>query len=211
MPEHGATGADVPDWGLERVLWARGFTPVAGVDEAGRGALAGPVVAAAVILPLGAYPYRDSKELTAVRREELAAHVRGCAVAWAVGFATPGEVDRLNVLRASLLAARRAVLGLRLRPAALVTDYLRTECGMPAHAVVRGDGRSLQVAAASILAKTTRDAVMRELAERFPGYGFERHKGYGAPAHLRALHDLGPCGEHRRTFAPVARRPLFPA
>ncbi len=198
-----------PDWDLERRLWSRGFTPLAGVDEAGRGALAGPVVAAVVVLPVGDHPFRDSKTLTPRARERLATRVRATAVAWAVGEASPAEVDRLNVLEATRLAARRALAALDLEPTALVTDYLRVGAGLPELAVPRADARSPQVAAASILAKTHRDAHMCRLDERFPGYGFAAHKGYGSPGHLAALERLGPCPEHRRSFAPVAQARLF--
>lgn len=198
-----------PSWALEEGLWALGYTPVAGVDEAGRGALAGPVVAAAVVLPHGVFPFRDSKTLSATVREELADRVREVALGWCVAAAGPDEVDRLNVLGATRLAARRAVAGLALAPAALVTDYLRLGAGLAEVAVPRADGRSFQAAAASILAKTARDARMRSLAQTYPGYGFEAHKGYGSAAHLRALERLGPCPEHRRTFAPVAQARLF--
>jgi len=203
--------AALPSWSLESVLWERGFTPVAGVDEAGRGALAGPVVAAAVVLPPGEHPFRDSKALSPRRREELARRVRASALAWCVAEASREEIDRLNILGATRLAARRAVAGLTatVPPAALVTDYLRLGAGLAELAVARADGRSLQVAAASILAKTVRDERMRALADRHPGYGFEAHKGYGSTAHLAALARLGPCPEHRRTFAPVAQARLF--
>lgn len=208
---HPSTAAPPPpSWSLEAVLWERGFSPVAGVDEAGRGALAGPVVAAAVILPPGEHPYRDSKVLSASRREALAVRVRATALAWCVGEASREEIDRLNILGATRLAARRAVAGLAAAaPSALVTDYLRLGAGLAELAVPRADGRSLQVAAASILAKTARDARMRKLAELHPGYGFEAHKGYGSAAHLAALARLGPCPEHRRSFAPVAQAGLF--
>lgn len=207
MPEVPAA----PDWTLEERLWRRGYTPVAGVDEAGRGALAGPVVAAAVILPPGDHPFRDSKRLTPAARAALARQVRSVALAWAVARAEPEEVDRLNVLEATRLASRRALAALSLRPAAVVTDYLDLGPEWPHLAVARADARSPQAAAASILAKTVRDEGMAALAERFPGYGFERHKGYGSAAHLAALGRLGPCAAHRRTFAPVAQARLFPA
>lgn len=198
---------DHPDWQLEQRLWEHGFSPVAGVDEAGRGALAGPVVAACVILPWGDWPFVDSKTVNEVARQRLAEQVKAVAIAYAVGVASADEVDRLNVLEATRLAARRALAGLRLRPAALTTDYLRIHAGAPELPVAKGDARSLQIAAASLLAKTERDARMRALAERFPGYGFERHKGYGVDDHLLALERLGACPEHRRSFAPVARLP----
>ncbi len=198
-----------PDWDLEAGLWGRGYSPVAGIDEAGRGALAGPVVAAAVVLPPGEYPFRDSKTLSATAREELAELVRRAALAWSAAEASPAEIDALNVLGATRLAARRAVAGLGLEPVALVTDYLHIGAGVPELAVAKADARSFQVAAASILAKTLRDGRMRMMGRDYPAYGFERHKGYGSRAHLAALARLGPCPEHRMTFAPVAQAGLF--
>ena len=200
-----------PGWWLERDLWLRGYSPVAGVDEAGRGALAGPVVAAAVILPHGTFAYDDSKKLSAVVRAALAEDIKLKALAWAVGMASAQEVDTLNVLWATHLAARRAVAQLELRPAALVTDYLKLAVSYPVTAVPKADARSFQVAAASILAKTTRDALMAEYAHDYPHYGFEGHKGYSAPRHLAALSQHGPCDLHRRSFRPVAQAPLFGA
>lgn len=180
---------------------------IAGVDEAGRGALCGPVAAAAVILEPGrAYPFRDSKTVPEAERAELAEQVRAEAIAFAVAFATSREVDELNVLGATRLAARRAVAALRPAAAGLVTDYLRLGLPLPELAVAGGDSRSYQIAAASLLAKTARDDHMRELAQAYPGYGFERHKGYGVKAHLLALERLGPCPEHRSTFAPLRSR-----
>ena len=203
-------GPTKPDWSLERQLWREGVRLVAGIDEAGRGALAGPVVAAAVILPPGAdYPFRDSKALNAAQRELQADHVIGVALAYAVGVASALEVDAHNVLGATRLAARRAVAALAPAAGGLVTDYLKLGTELPEVAVARGDSRSYQIAAASILAKTVRDAHMCSLDDRYPGYGFARHKGYGAPAHLSALDRLGACSEHRTTFAPVAQRALF--
>lgn len=196
-----------PDWSLEETLWSQGCSPVAGIDEAGRGALAGPVVTAAVILPLGEHPYRDSKTLSPERREELAVLIEREALAWAVGVAEPAEIDEFNILGATHLAAARAlaVLRERLKPAGLVTDYLRLEDQAAVLAVPRADCRSFQAAAAGVLAKVTRDRLMCSLGECHPGYHFERNKGYGAPAHLQALEKLGPCGAHRRSFAPVTR------
>lgn len=199
-----------PDWSLEERLWQGAYSRVAGVDEAGRGALAGPVVAAAVILPRSAsYPFRDSKALSPQQRETLAVEVRRVAVAYAVGVASVVEVDSLNVLQATRLAARRAVAALEPSAEGLVTDYLTLDTGLPEVAVARGDTLSYQIAAASILAKTVRDAHMRLLHEQYPAYGFARHKGYGAPEHLSALDRFGACPEHRTSFAPVARRALF--
>lgn len=184
---------------------------VAGVDEAGRGPLAGPVVAAAVILdPLRPIPgLRDSKQLSAGRREWLAAQVREHALAWALGWSDAQEIDVLDVLQASLLAMRRALLGLAIAPARVLVDGTHCPSGwLPGHActlqaVVRGDVRVAEISAASILAKVSRDAWMDRAAPVYPGYGFERHKGYPTALHLAGLSRQGPCRLHRRSFAPV--------
>jgi len=205
-----AAPSGAPGWSFEARLWAAGHTPVAGVDEAGRGALAGPIVAAAVILPPGEHPFRDSKTVAPAERERLAGEVRACAVAWAVGRAEADEIDALGVPGATVLAARRALATLPTRPGGLVTDWLDVPGPWAVLAPARADARSVQAAAASLLAKTERDRWMVGTADvRWPGYGFARHKGYGAPSHLRALYDLGPCATHRRRFAPVAQSPLF--
>lgn len=198
-----------PGWGLEHHLWSRGYARVAGVDEAGRGALAGPVVAAAVLLPYGPHPFNDSKKLSPEQRETMAAAIRGCALAWGVGFASAAEVDAHNVLQATHLAAGRALAALREMSEvdALVTDFLQLGFGGPVASPPKADTLSLGVAAASILAKTARDAYMTALGQADPRYGFAAHKGYGAPAHLRALAKHGPGAEHRLSFAPVARAP----
>jgi ribonuclease HII len=191
---------------FETELWDGGATRIAGVDEAGVGTLAGPVVAAAAILPRELRPrgLDDSKQLDARARERLCAEVKAGAVAWAVGVATHAEVDALNVYQAGLLAMRRAVEGLAVPPDRLLVDARRIpDVAIPQQGIVKGDARSLSIAAASVLAKVTRDALMVEADARFPGYGFARHKGYGAPEHLDALRRLGPCEIHRRTFAPV--------
>ena len=205
-----AVGEAVPDWSLESELWSRGLVAVAGLDEAGRGALAGPVVAAVVLLERGhEYPYRDSKCLTRSRRAELAARLRGEALAYAVGHASAVEVDAHNVLGATKLAARRALAQVLDVLDGLVTDYLTLDAGLPEVAVPRADTRSYQVAAASILAKHERDCTLVEMEETYPGYGFDSHAGYGVPRHLAALADLGPCPQHRLSFAPVAAVSLF--
>jgi ribonuclease HII len=179
---------------------------IAGVDEAGRGPLAGPVVAAAVVLD----PYRpveglrDSKQLTAARRLELAVLIRANALAFAVAKASVAEIDRLNILQASLLAMRRAIEALR--PAAdlvLVDGRQLPHIDVAARAIIGGDAIEPAISAASILAKTHRDALMVALDERYPGYGFARHFGYPTPQHLATLTELGPCAVHRRSFAPV--------
>ena len=198
-----------PDLTFERALRQRGCLTVAGVDEAGRGAWAGPVVAAVVVLPdLPDLPYVDSKTVPAVRRERLAAHVRATAAAWAVDEATVAEVDEMGPLRATHLAVHRAIAQLGVAPDAYVTDYLRLRFAtLPQPEVVapaRADGLSLSVAAASLLAKTHRDARMRAAAVDWPTYGFERHMGYGVPAHRAALRRAGPCPWHRRSVRPVA-------
>jgi ribonuclease HII len=192
---------------FERPLWDRGVERIAGVDEAGVGPLAGPLVAAAVILPRDLRPrgLDDSKKLDEPSRDRLAAEVKAGAVAWAVGLSSPEEVDRLNPYQAGLLAMRRAVAGLAPGPEHLLVDARRVpDVEVPQQGIVKGDSRSLSIAAASVVAKTTRDALMVEAEARWPGYGFARHKGYGAPEHLEALHRLGPCPIHRRSYAPVA-------
>lgn len=179
---------------------------VAGVDEAGRGPLAGPVVAAAVILD-DLQPIRglaDSKALTALKRERLFDEIRARALCCSVAQASAEEIDRLNILQATMLAMRRAVDGLRLTPHRVVVDGNRVPVlPMPVAAVVKGDAKVAAISAASILAKVTRDRLCAELHARFPHYGFDGHKGYPTPAHLAALREHGPCPEHRRSYAPV--------
>ena len=196
-----------PDFSLELQHWTRGFFRVAGVDEAGRGAWAGPVTVAAVILPsaLAHAPFNDSKVLKPAVRERLAAEVRRVAVAYAVEHAWPDEIDRLNILGATHAAALRAVARLDPGAQALVTDYLKLRTDLPILAPPKADALSLSVAAASILAKTERDALMTRLDAKYPGYGFAGHKGYGAPAHREALERLGVSVQHRRSYAPIAR------
>jgi ribonuclease HII len=179
---------------------------VCGVDEAGRGPLAGPVYAACVILrhddPIDGLA--DSKALSEPRREALAAQIRGRAAAWAVASASVEEIDALNILRASLLAMRRAVEQLALEPHEVLVDGLHCpQVRFPARAIVDGDALVAEISAASILAKTARDAHMRQMHDLYPGYGFDRHKGYGTRDHLDALRRLGACPIHRRSFAPV--------
>ena len=185
---------------------------VCGIDEAGRGPLAGPVVAAAVILdpddPIAGLD--DSKKLPEKRRHLLAGEIRARALAWCVAEASPAEIDRLNILQATFLAMQRAVAGLSLRPARAVVDGNRCpRLEIPVEAVVQGDGRIAAIAAASILAKTVRDAGMVELHRHYPQYGFDRHMGYPTAAHLAALQAHGPCPAHRRSFGPVAQLSLL--
>lgn len=179
---------------------------VCGVDEAGRGPLAGPVFAACVILraddPIEGLA--DSKVLSAKRRVELAVQIRSRAAAWAIASASAGEIDRVNILKASLLAMRRAVEQLTIEPDEVLVDGLHCpDLGFPARAIVDGDALVAAISAASILAKTARDALMLEMHERYPDYGFARHKGYPTRDHLEALRRFGPCPIHRRSFAPV--------
>ena len=183
-------------------------TVVCGVDEAGRGPLAGPVFAAAVILddPPRIKGLADSKKLTAKRRDALAEEIKLHAVAWAVASATVEEIDAINILQASLLAMRRAVMALVPQPAMILVDGLHVpKVAMPARAIVQGDASVPAISAASILAKVARDALMLELHAVYPEYGFDRHKGYGTALHMAALQRLGPSPAHRRSFAPVRR------
>lgn len=184
----------------------RGPLGLCGVDEAGRGPLAGPVVAAAVMLDPGKpiEGLRDSKKLSARARERLADEIRMHAVAWCVAEASVDEIDRLNILHATMLAMQRAVAGLRLPPDEVWVDGNRCpEWVWRSQAVVKGDDKVASIAAASILAKTARDHFMCRLHEEFPAYGFDRHMGYGTAAHLAALKAHGACPQHRRSFAPV--------
>jgi ribonuclease HII len=204
----------------ETALRERGVARIAGVDEAGMAPLAGPVVAAAVILPaeFRARGIDDSKLVDRADRERLAAEIKAAAVCWAVGIAAVEEIDSINIYRAGLLAMRRAVEGLATCPEHLLIDARRLpELAIPQDAIIHGDALSLTIAAASILAKTTRDALMAELDGRFPGYGFARHKGYPTAEHFAALERLGACPIHRRSFAPIrqalglepVQQPLF--
>ena len=188
--------------------WNAGAGPVAGVDEAGRGPLAGPVTAAAVILdparPIAGL--RDSKQLTPAQREVLAAEVRERALAWAVAWADHREIDELNILQASLLAMSRAVAALSLAPVQVLVDGNRCpQLPYPVSAIVKGDSKVPAISAASILAKVERDAAMLRLDSEYPGYGFAEHKGYPTAAHLAALERQGVSAVHRRSYAPVRR------
>lgn len=193
------------DWAAARRALGPGAL-VVGVDEVGRGPLAGDVVAAAVVL--GAAPLveglDDSKKLTARRREKIAGELWAARLPIALGHASAAEIDARNILGASLLAMQRAVLALRLEPALVLVDGRHLpELPWPSLAVVRGDSQVAEIAAASIIAKVTRDAQMDRLHERWPVYGFDRHRGYPTAAHLAALREHGPIPEHRRSFAPV--------
>jgi ribonuclease HII len=190
----------------EQALWTQGIARIAGVDEAGMAPLAGPVVAAAVILPCG---YRrngidDSKKLSPDERAELVVHIKREALAWGVGSVDPEEIDRINIYHAGLLAMRRAVEALSVVPEYLLIDARSLRgLAIPQRGIVRGDAESISIAAASIVAKTTRDAHMTELEHTYPGYGFAQHKGYPVEQHLRAITELGVLPIHRRSFMPI--------
>ena len=202
-----------PDFAFEGVQWARGLQYVAGVDEAGRGALAGPVAAAALIFPPdedlipGLQGVRDSKQMTPRAREDWAERLPGIALACGVGFASPGEIDDLGIVPATRLAMARALDNLSLSPQYLLIDYVELpEYEISQEPLVKGDARSMSISAASILAKTARDTCMRDLDAVYPGYGFIKNKGYGTVAHREALVRLGPCPIHRKTFKGVRER-----
>ena len=188
---------------------------IAGVDEAGRGPIAGPVVAACVVLPPRhtLAGIADSKQLTPAQREALYAAITQRALAWAIGLASPREIERYNILQASLLAMRRAVLALPISPQRVLVDgkHAIPNLPLPQQPVVDGDALEESIAAASILAKVARDRIMRELDRLYPRYGFAQHKGYPTPLHLQRLQMYGACPAHRRTYAPVAQLRLLAA
>jgi ribonuclease HII len=195
---------------FEKLLWAKGIPLVAGIDEAGRGPLAGQVVAAAVVVPAGfsCRGINDSKQLTPDSREHFFARLTtpGVLVSYALGVAEPGEIDRVNILQATYLAMKRAVLNLSVQPDHLLIDGLPVPVfQLPQTAVIDGDTKSVSVAAASIIAKVSRDRMMEKWHTEFPEYGFHENKGYGTPAHIEKLQIHGPCQIHRRSFAPVAQ------
>ncbi len=190
----------------EKRLASLGVEAVAGVDEAGRGPLAGPVAAAAVILPAGVriYELNDSKRLSAAKRKALALQIKKISVAWAVGMSTVEEIDKLNIYHASVLAMRRALADLGVVPGHVLVDgFGIPELHLPQTGITGGDGKSASIAAASILAKVARDELMESAHIMYPRYGFDRHKGYATPGHVQALRRYGPCPLHRRGFAPV--------
>jgi ribonuclease HII len=201
----------LPDLARERRLWAAGVGCVAGLDEAGRGAWAGPVVAAAVILPAGVPQLaqhlagvRDSKTLTARRREELLAAIQEHALAMGVGAVPPSEIDTVGIVPATREAMARALQGLSPPAVYLLIDHLSLpDLPLPQYSLPKGDARVLSIAAASIVAKVSRDRIMVDLDALYPGYGFARHKGYGTPQHRAALARLGPSAAHRLSFAPM--------
>ena len=190
-------------WEIERELHSQGVGLICGVDEAGRGPLAGPVCASAVILPAEAElpGLNDSKKLSEKKREQLFPEIQRIALAWSVAFASVEEIEERNILGATMLAMNRAIAGLSLKPElALIDGNRNKEIEMPSRCVVHGDARCASIAAASILAKVSRDRLMVELSREYPQYGFEQHKGYGTRAHYEALREYGPCPAHRPSF-----------
>lgn len=203
----------MPDFKFENALVARGFARVAGVDEAGRGPLAGPVAAAAVILPKGfSSPHlNDSKKLSKKRREVLYAEITlDSSVVWSVALVGPEEIDEIKILLATHRAMSLAIAGLSEKPDIALIDGLPIKgLSIPHEALVKGDGLSLSIAAASVIAKVTRDRFMEKIDKEFPAYGFSQHQGYGTRVHLEALKTHGPCRHHRRTFKPVSQLSLL--
>ena len=194
---------------FERSLWKDGYRFVAGVDEAGRGALAGPVVAAAVIFDERAFDLakrvRDSKVLSPEKREELFPLIHEYAISVGIGIVEPSEIDAINILQASLKAMKIAVARLNPTPdLCLIDGNFRAPLTIPQKCIIKGDAKVRTIAAGSIIAKVTRDRLMIEMANIYPQYGFMEHKGYGTETHIRALREFGPTPEHRRTFAPVS-------
>lgn len=202
----------MPDLSLEIALQGRGFQQIAGIDEAGRGPLAGPVTAAAVILPIGfsCDGLDDSKKVSAPKREEIYHRLTNDPkIIWTVAAANREEIDRLNILRATHLAMRRAAEALLTQPHHCLIDGLPLrDFPFPYDAIVKGDGLSLSIAAASIIAKVTRDRIMSEIDREFPQFGFAKHQGYATKGHLEALRIHGPCCHHRRSFQPVSKLSL---
>lgn len=190
-------------WAYENAAYSDSISCICGVDEAGRGPLAGPVFAAAVILPKGLQidGLNDSKKLTEKKRESLFVEITAQAIAYSIASASEREVDEINILQATFLAMRRAIVGLSVRPdLALIDGNRDTDFGVPSQTIIKGDSLSANIAAASILAKVSRDRLMREYAAQYPEYGFDVHKGYGTKRHYEALRTYGPCPIHRMTF-----------
>jgi ribonuclease HII len=201
-----------PDLSFERSLWETGVIKVAGIDEAGRGPIAGPVTAAAVIFPpdlsmaVKLKGVRDSKQMTAANREFWAECLKNQVEDWGIGFASADEIDQIGIIHAIYLAVSRALNKLKIKPEHLLFDYLQMpDCNFPQTPLVKGDARCLSIAAASVLAKVARDAHLCELDGLYPGYGFASNKGYCTPDHLAALDKLGPCPIHRYSFRPIRK------
>ena len=214
MPKHTPRRAQppsAPDFDFENELRKQGFRHIAGLDEVGRGSLAGPAAAGAVILPQNPHPdlfdvVRDSKRLSAAQREKAYSVIARFAVSYAVGWSPPAEIDRVGIAPSVRRAMRRALARLSPRPDHLLIDavVLKSE-NLPQKSIIRGDSKSLSIAAASIMAKVERDRFMESLAEKRPEYGFDSHKGYGTERHLKAIAERGPCRAHRMSFSPVKR------
>jgi len=203
-----------PNLVYEEQLWGEGFRVIAGLDEAGRGAWAGPVYAAAVALPNDERVceildgVRDSKQMTARQRERYEGCIKSVSIAWAVGSASESEIDQLGIVPATCLAMQRAIDEMVYPPNHLLIDYISLhDCACPQLSLPKGDRQSLSIAAASVLAKTARDAFMVRQDALYPGYGFARHKGYGTAQHLAALNALGPTPFHRKSFRPIRELP----
>ncbi|MDF2556745.1 MAG: ribonuclease [Bacillales bacterium] len=193
---------------FESVLRAKGFQFIAGVDEAGRGPLVGPVVAGAAILPpdFKLFGLNDSKQLSETKRDEFYDYIVENAVAWGVGICDSELIDQINIYEATKVAMTRAIENLQIKPDYLLLDAMKLSLEIPQESFIKGDARSNSIAAASILAKVTRDRLMKDYAEKYPGYGFEKHMGYGTKEHLTAIEKLGPTPWHRMTFAPLKDR-----
>ncbi len=204
---------NAPTLEREQALWDKGYEVIAGLDEVGRGPLAGPVIAAAVVFSPGQLcieGLNDSKLLTSLARERLQEVVKNQAFAWTLGAASVKEIDRLNIRRATILAMQRALARLPISPHQVLVDGNPVpELGLPHEAIVKGDRVSQSIAAASVVAKCVRDRLMERLAKRYPEFNWDRNKGYGTAAHLRALDELGPTEHHRKTFSPVAQGRLL--
>ena len=196
-----------PDLSIETPLWDKGVQLIAGVDEAGRGALAGPVAAAAIILPVDSslgeslWGVKDSKKLSPNSREVWAGKLKEICLDYGVGYASHTEIDRIGIAPATYLAIKRALKKLKIKPVHLLVDYLSVPgVHLPQTSITKGDSLSLSIAGASIIAKTSRDALMRQRSKKYPGYGFEHNKGYGTLYHRNALAKFGPCSIHRQSF-----------
>ncbi|MBI9051584.1 MAG: ribonuclease HII [Anaerolineaceae bacterium] len=199
-----------PDLHFERALWKKKITHIAGLDEAGRGAWCGPVAAAAVIFPASKsvlkklHGVRDSKLMSVRQRNYWLEIIHKIAIAWQVGLANHAEIDEIGIVPATRLAMQRAIEGLNIQPDYLLIDAVKLpKIPIPQQSIIKGDQQSLSIAAASVLAKTTRDALLIEMADEYPQYGFERHKGYGTHLHRLNLTAQGPCPTHRKSFAPI--------
>ncbi|MEH7382505.1 ribonuclease HII [Bacillus sp. JJ1533] len=189
----------------EQALYNKGITYIAGVDEVGRGPLAGPVVAAAVILPQDAYlpGLNDSKKLSEQKREELFQQINECAISVGIGIIQANVIDDVNIYQATKQAMKKAILGLSVKPDHLLVDAMEIPVNIPQTSIIKGDANSVSIAASSIIAKVTRDRLMVRLSHAYPQYGFENHMGYGTAYHLEALKKYGVTSEHRRSFAPI--------